>query len=63
MWYVDDNKQKNYCLGAKKLIDNNIFSSNGEKYCLLVVVTIHFSMFWCKSVIFDLRNNNNNNDV
>ena len=25
MRYVHDNKQKNYCLGAKKSMDNDIF--------------------------------------
>ena len=30
MWYVHDNKQKKYCLGAKKFMDNDIFSGNGE---------------------------------
>ena len=42
MWYVHGNKQKNYCLGAKKFMDNNIFSGNGEKNCSLVVITIIF---------------------
>ena len=30
MWYAHDNKQKSYCLGAKKSMDNDIFSGNGE---------------------------------
>ena len=38
--YVHGNKQKNYCLWAKKLMDNNVFSSDGEKYCSVVVITI-----------------------
>ena len=29
--YVHGNMQKNYCLWAKKLMDNNIFSGDGEK--------------------------------
>ena len=45
------NKQKNYSLWAKKLMDNNIFSGDGEKTILL----------WL-GVIFDLGNNNNNNN-
>ena len=45
MRYVNDNKQKNYYLGAKKLMDNDIFSGNEEKYCSLVVITIIFLCF------------------
>ena len=30
MRYIHDNKQKNYCLGAKKFMDKDIFSGNGE---------------------------------
>ena len=45
MWYVHDNKQKNYFLGAMKFMDNDIFSDNGEKYCSLVVITKKFSVF------------------
>ena len=44
-YYVRDNKQKNYCLGVKKFMDNDIFSGNGEKYCSLVVITIIFLCF------------------
>ena len=45
MWYVHDNKQKNYCLGAKKFMDNDIFFGNSEKYCSLKVITIIFLCF------------------
>ena len=45
MWYVHDIKQKNYCLGAKKFMDNDIDSGNGENNCLLVVITIIFLCF------------------
>ena len=48
MWYVHDNKQKNYCLGAKKFMDYDIFSGNGEKYCSLKVITIIFLCFGLK---------------
>ena len=43
--YVRGNKQKNYCLWAEKLMDNNIFSGGGEKYCSVVVITILFLCF------------------
>ena len=42
---IRDNKKKNYCLGAKKFMDNDIFSDNVEKYCSLVVITIIFLCF------------------
>ena len=45
MWCVHDNKQKNYCLGAKKFMDNDIFLGNGEKYCILVVIRKNFLWF------------------
>ena len=45
--YVHGKKQ-NYCLWAKKLMDNNIFSCDGEKYCSVVVIRM---MFLC----FDVR--------
>ena len=31
--------------GAKKLIDNDIFSGSGEKYCSVLVITIIFLCF------------------
>ena len=43
--YVHGNKQKNYCLWAKKMMDNNTFSGEGENYCSVVVVTIMFLCF------------------
>ena len=43
--YLHGNKQKNYCLRAKKLMDNNIFSGDGENYCSAVVITIMFLCF------------------
>ena len=33
------------CVGAKKFVDNDIFSGNGEKYCSLVIITIIFLCF------------------
>ena len=41
-------------------MDNDIFSGNGGKYCSLVFYYNNFPVFWCKSVIFDLQKNNNN---
>ena len=35
--------------GAKKLMDNNIFSGNGEKYCSVVVI-ITIILFLCFDV-------------
>ena len=49
-----------YYLWAKKLIDNNIFSGDGEKHCSVVIITIMFLCFDVLSVIFDLKNNNKN---
>ena len=43
--YFHGNKQKHYCFWAKKLMDNNIFPADGEKYCSVVVITIMFLCF------------------
>ena len=38
--YAHGNKQKNYCLWEKKLMDIITISGHGEKYCSVVVMTI-----------------------
>ena len=38
MCYAHDNKQKNYCLGAKKFIENDILSGNGENAAHLLLL-------------------------
>ena len=38
-------KQKNYCLRSKKNNGQGYFSSNGEKYNSVVVITIMFLYF------------------